>query len=124
MAWIDEMNGHELPVSQGLESGALSAAEPHRSARWPIGRPLICEECDEKGLGCRAREENVRSTGSTARLRRHRALQTPVFLGSSTAEHPAVNMRVAGSNPARGANFRKFSNPAGTIWGQSVGPIG
>ena len=27
----------------------------------------------------------------------------PVFLGSSTAEHPAVNRRVAGSNPARGA---------------------
>ena len=25
------------------------------------------------------------------------------FLGSSTAEHPAVNRRVAGSNPARGA---------------------
>ena len=30
--------------------------------------------------------------------------RTPVFLGSSTAEHPAVNRRVAGSNPARGAN--------------------
>ena len=28
----------------------------------------------------------------------------PIFLGSSTAEHPAVNRRVAGSNPARGAS--------------------
>ena len=27
----------------------------------------------------------------------------PVFLGSSMAEHPAVNRRVAGSSPARGA---------------------
>src|SRR3954462_9549744 len=32
----------------------------------------------------------------------------PIFLGSSTAEHPAVNRRVAGSNPARGAIL--FSN--------------
>ncbi len=30
------------------------------------------------------------------------------FLGSSTVEHPAVNRRVAGSNPARGANL--YSN--------------
>ena len=28
-----------------------------------------------------------------------------VFLGSSMAEHPAVNRRVAGSSPARGANY-------------------
>ena len=27
----------------------------------------------------------------------------PIFLGSSTAEHPAVNRRVVGSNPTRGA---------------------
>ena len=29
----------------------------------------------------------------------------PSFLGSSMVEHPAVNRRVAGSNPARGANL-------------------
>jgi hypothetical protein len=29
--------------------------------------------------------------------------QFTAFLGSSTVEHPAVNRRVAGSNPARGA---------------------
>ena len=31
------------------------------------------------------------------------ALKRTVFLGSSTAEHPAVNRRVVGSNPTRGA---------------------
>src|SRR4029450_9370687 len=31
------------------------------------------------------------------------ATARPVFLGSSMAEHPAVNRRVAGSSPARGA---------------------
>ena len=36
---------------------------------------------------------------------------TPPFLGSSMAEHPAVNRRVAGSSPARGANsLRKFDD--------------
>ena len=30
------------------------------------------------------------------------------FLSSSMAEHPAVNRRVAGSSPARGAKFRLF----------------
>lgn len=29
------------------------------------------------------------------------------FLGSSAVEHPAVNRRVVGSNPTRGANFIK-----------------
>ena len=32
---------------------------------------------------------------------------TPPFLGSSMAEHPAVNRRVAGSSPARGASLFK-----------------
>ena|GEM_PF-4184831 len=32
------------------------------------------------------------------------------FLDSSTVEHPAVNRRVAGSNPARGANPRAHSS--------------
>ena len=31
------------------------------------------------------------------------------FLGSSTAEHPAVNRRVVGSNPNRGAIFELFA---------------
>ena len=49
-------------------------------------------------------------TGSAfARLRAFGASaglgEFPPFLGSSTVEHPAVNRRVAGSNPARGANF-------------------
>ena len=30
------------------------------------------------------------------------------FLGSSTAEHPAVNRRVVGSNPTRGAILKLF----------------
>src|SRR5947209_1784752 len=34
-----------------------------------------------------------------------------LFLGSSTVEHPAVNRRVAGSNPARGATFRRSKPP-------------
>lgn len=34
-----------------------------------------------------------------------------IFLGSSTVEHPAVNRRVVGSNPTRGAdNFQPFGN--------------
>ena len=32
-----------------------------------------------------------------------------IFLGSSTAEHPAVNRRVVGSNPTRGAIGNRFS---------------
>ena len=28
-----------------------------------------------------------------------------IFLGSSTVEHPAVNRRVVGSNPTRGAKI-------------------
>ena len=35
------------------------------------------------------------------------ALKRTVFLGSSTAEHPAVNRRVVGSNPTRGAKFSR-----------------
>src|SRR5262245_6358928 len=31
------------------------------------------------------------------------AVSPAIFLGSSMAEHPAVNRRVAGSSPARGA---------------------
>ena len=34
-----------------------------------------------------------------------------IFLGSSTVEHPAVNRRVVGSNPTRGASFQ-----FGHIW--------
>ena len=34
-----------------------------------------------------------------------------IFLGSSTVEHPAVNRRVVGSNPTRGASFH-----FGHIW--------
>ena len=32
-------------------------------------------------------------------------LETGVFLDSSAVEHPAVNRRVVGSNPTRGANL-------------------
>ena len=37
------------------------------------------------------------------------ALKRTVFLGSSTAEHPAVNRRVVGSNPTRGAIEHQIS---------------
>ena len=37
----------------------------------------------------------------------------PTLLDSSTAEHPAVNRRVAGSKPARGARIR--SHPKGWL---------
>src|SRR5207253_1737540 len=35
------------------------------------------------------------------------------FLGSSTAEHPAVNRRVVGSNPTRGASVREPCDVSG-----------
>lgn len=38
------------------------------------------------------------------------------FLGSSTAEHPAVNRRVVGSNPTRGAIFIITAAQAAFIW--------
>ena len=38
------------------------------------------------------------------------------FLGSSTAEHPAVNRRVVGSNPTRGAIFIIPAAQAAFIW--------
>ncbi len=41
---------------------------------------------------------------TTCAIRRNR-----IFLGSSTAEHPAVNRRVVGSNPTRGAIGNHFS---------------
>src|SRR5688500_4476821 len=37
----------------------------------------------------------------------------PRFLGSSMAEHPAVNRRVAGSSPARGATHFDFVSVRG-----------
>jgi hypothetical protein len=40
-----------------------------------------------------------------------------VFLGSSMVEHPAVNRRVAGSSPARGANSFKINNLQGLVFG-------
>ena len=33
-----------------------------------------------------------------------------IFLDSSAAEHPAVNRRVVGSNPTRGAKMKDFTN--------------
>ena len=39
--------------------------------------------------------------------RRQLCYSRPAFPGSSVVEQPAVNRLVAGSNPARGANFFK-----------------
>src|SRR5262249_56080656 len=44
---------------------------------------------------------------AAARWARARAAPHSTFLGSSMVEHSAVNRRVVGSNPTRGASFRK-----------------
>lgn len=41
---------------------------------------------------------------------RARELLCRLFLGSSAVEHSTVNRMVAGSNPARGANHKRFSD--------------
>ena len=56
------------------------------------GRGCCCDGGDRFTIGVRLRAAHQRG-----------AWRPAAFLGSSTAEHPAVNRRVAGSNPARGA---------------------
>ena len=88
-----------------VSDGQLQQADDRRlrqgvSARPPRPTPRVA--------ACGPRE--VRATIGFVRLTAPGAEgQTPcLFLGSSTAEHPAVNRRVAGSNPARGANHFRF----------------
>jgi hypothetical protein len=98
-----------------------------RFAAWVLWAPGsskgISARLGEAFVGRRAarcrRGNGLRRTGVLDRIRSpavapkpHRMSpgggggHTPMFLGSSTAEHPAVNRRVAGSNPARGAKLQ------------------
>ena len=58
-----------------------------------------------------------------ARARTRCAWVLPRFLGSSMAEHPAVNRRVAGSSPARGASLRERTSRLASARSASGRPI-
>ena len=82
---------------------------PERTSAAGTSRPSTCVR--SAGAVAPGRRFRLRSIGSTAgngaiRVVASRSTRTPTFLGSSMAEHPAVNRRVAGSSPARGASLR------------------
>ena len=83
------------------EFARLSAALSTKSALE------ISSRCG-RNFGSPARFGIAKPKGSgiitTCAIRRNQ-----IFLGSSTAEHPAVNRRVVGSNPTRGAIGNRFS---------------
>ena len=96
------------PVS-GVPSrsrGAHTGAPRGSAIRAATGRarPLSCR--------CRLGDGNgvlfaISRSATIVRFDARGACSGTLFLGSSMAEHPAVNRRVAGSSPARGANLFK-----------------
>ncbi len=121
--------GPRSPPSRPSRSAAsrVASSRERHDARRRVHRPGRGARCASHHLR-RAARQGTRSPGTHrsdwVSRRRRLALAPcfvlplgffssrevlPVFLGSSMAEHPAVNRRVAGSSPARGANHSRFA---------------
>ena len=80
---------------------ALKAGRRRRARR----EPSVARQGARASAHCAAPDAAQRLTGFATP---DTMTVVETFLDSSTVEHPAVNRRVAGSNPARGANFFGF----------------
>ncbi len=102
--WAVLLSGlYVLRPSMGLPSRPWRFCMPNPPLNWPFFASLKLFE---------------KSSCQSQRLPYNTFLRAArrTFLGSSTAEHPAVNRRVVGSNPTRGAIFIISAAQAAFIW--------
>ena len=86
-------SGHDTEVRAGLGLGLGAVPEDFSDSRYPLTALGLCTIIPEILADRCIHDIAAWQCGSYIRL----------LLGSSMVEHPAVNRRVAGSSPARGA---------------------
>ncbi len=72
---------------------------------WMASRPIEERRTSASGSCNETWRDVIHLQGKVDEIRSLKYNSHVSFLGSSTVEQPAVNRRVAGSSPARGANY-------------------